>query len=81
MWRLGKVCGAFNNGSRSVSLVRQRFNVVRCWKMGWAKVFMHVGESPIGVLERLRWVREEEKGRWIKLPKWVNGSCSSSRQS
>ena len=73
-WRLGNWCGALKNGLRSQSPASLKFKVTKCLKIGSDKVSMNSDENPIGVLERLRWAREEEKGRWIKCPKWGKGS-------
>ena len=67
VWRLWKMCGALNNGSMFLILVSRRSKATRCWKMGWDKTFMHSSEPAMGVLERLRWAREGEKGMWTKL--------------
>ena len=69
VWRLGKMCGALRSGLMLVSLVLLRFKVTKCWKIGWDKTFMHSFESPMGVLARLRWAREGEKGIWTKSTK------------
>ena len=81
VWRLGNWCGALNKGLMFSSLVVDRFKVTKCWKIGCDKIPASLGNLPMGVLERLRWVREEEKGRWTKLqndssliPKWLERS-------
>ena len=82
VWRLGKLCGAESKGLRFSRSAPSRFNDTRCWKMGWDRVSIHDGNVPMGVRERLRWVREEgENGRWTKLqndsfliPRWLERS-------
>ena len=64
MRRLGKLCGASNNG-KVVILVEFKFKLTRCWKMGWDRNCAIDGLLLRGMWERSKWDRAV-KGRFAK---------------
>ena len=62
------MCGASSKGLMVLILVFERSKETKCLKIGWDKVSKTLGDFvPMGVWERSKWMRAEEKGRWTKL--------------